>query len=170
MRIRWSVIVVIGLLLVPPAAYANDHTADFFGAPSWAGGSLLSGFHGSFGVTIPTGRTARHLSGLGDLSVHFGSHKDVDVTRVTALGGLRWWLPSGGHTSAPFLQGAIGTVNDSAGADEGTHFSAAFGAGWDYVPRGTADGWAVRVQVDYVISKDDFPRVSTGLVYRFKNP
>ena len=176
MRIRPSGLALV-VLLVPAVVTADDHRADrFAGFTRSGGGSSLFGIHVTDAITIPNMKS-KDLALLADLSVHFGSHNENDMTRVPYLVGLRWTFakdnlpPEQKPKFLPFVHGLVGGVYTNNGAESGNSFAGVIGAGFDYVPRrGQArrEGWAVRVQFDYIGSGDDFTRFSTGLVYRFK--
>jgi hypothetical protein len=171
LRIRRSwLAVVLMLLLQPTLARAHDHTADLFGAFSFARASNLWGLHESLALTLPS-PSNRDLSLVADLSLHIGTHDDKDLTRVTFLGGFRYTL-SGRRLLKHLVSfhALAGGVHDG-GPASGTEPALALGGGYEYLPRGSesAAGWGFRVQGDYVISGgENFPRLSAGIVYRIK--
>ncbi len=166
MRIRRLSLVVV-LLLMPTAARAHDHIADFFGGGSGGYDSTLWGLHQQLGITLPW--VDRDFSAVADLSLHFGTHDGSDLTRATFLGGLRY-MPSGDHrlTGLVSFHALVGNVHD-AGLDSSNAKALALGGAFEYLPKGrdTAGGWGVRVLADYVFSRGEgFARVSAGVVYR----
>jgi hypothetical protein len=172
MRVQRPAPVVVALLLLPTVAHAHDHTADFFGGISFANASTLWGLHQSLAITSPS--PANHdLSFIGDFTVHFGSHDDRDLTRVTFLGGIRY-APTGMRYFKNVVSFHLlaGGVHDGA-AEGSTEPALALGAGYEFLPKGdkSASGWAIRLQGDYVIVNDreSFPRFSAGVVYRIKH-
>ena len=167
MRMRpWIVVMV---LLVPVAARANDHRADFCAAMSAARGSALWGTQLTLGLTSPK-PSSQDLSILGDLSIHVGTHNTLTTTRVGFMGGVRWWAPgTKGHKHRAFGQVLFGGVREHAGAQSDADIALAPGVGYEFHPRGAEvhSGLAGRVQIDYVFrSGAGFPRFSAGIVYR----
>jgi hypothetical protein len=164
---------VLAVLLFPAAVHADDHRADRFGGFSRSGGSSLFGVHVTDAVTLPNS-PKYDLALLGDLSLHFGSHNGNDTARVTFLGGIRWtFAPDATRQPKhlPFVQALLGGVYTHDGVADGTEPAVGLGAGWDYVPArgGAREAWALRAQLDYIISGgEDFSRFSAGVVYRFK--
>lgn len=166
---------VLAVLFFPAAAHADDHRADRFAAFSRASGSSLFGVHLTDAIILPMANTQKDLALLGDLSVHFGSRNENDVTRVTFLGGLRWTFAKEIDARKerpkllPFVHVLLGGVYTNDGAANGTDPAVGLGAGVDYVRRGAArEAWATRLQVDYIQGGEGFLRVSAGLVYRFE--
>lgn len=182
MRIRpWFV--VAALLIPAGAAQADDHSADLFGAGSYSNGSKLWGFHESYALTPARDVKDKWFSVLADLSLHFGSHDANSATRVTYLVGPRVtlskrFLPDPHKVHVHLLAGGVHT---NAGGVASKDFALAFGGAWEALP-GNFPGnrnartveerkWGLRTQIDYVITggdSDNFPRVSGGIVYRFK--
>lgn len=179
MRIRpW---LVLAALFIPAgAAHADDHSADLYGAFSYCDGSSLWGFHESYALTVADNK---RYSVLTDLSLHFGSHDASTATRVTYLVGPRVTLPRR-VVPAPnkvHVHLLVGGVHTNAGVAASKGFAVALGGAWESLP-GNFPGnrnaltlderkWGLRAQVDYVITVgegDNFPRVSGGIVYRFK--
>lgn len=174
MRIpRWLVLVAV---LVPGTAQADDHRADLYAGFGYANASHLWGLHESYAWTLKDREPlANDISILGDVSLHFGSHAGNTVTRVTYLVGPRWTIPIKGRDQHKLLAHAmVGGVHSNPEADK-KDWALAFGGGWEYILHPPADnsseGLGVRFQVDYVVrvgDNENFPRVSGGLIYRFK--
>lgn len=156
--------IVLVLVFLPAAAYADDHRAFFFGG-GYEKGSSLWGIHGTFDASF-TG-VSRVLSSIADVSIHSGS----GVTRRSFMTGLRLALATSDSEHAGGVHALVGVVNSNDGL--GTDSAVALGASWEYVPNRSTRGsrnWGVRVQADYVMrfdGADDFPRVSAGLLYRW---
>ena len=170
MRLHRPVVLAVVLsVLLPSAARAHDHTADFCGAFSFASASKLFGLHETLAFTTPA--LDEDLAIVTDLSIHIGEHDDEDLTRLTFLGGIRY-TPTGMRkfNNVVHFHLLVGGVHD--GAAEGSNEPAlAFGAGYEFLAQRNAypGGWAFRVQGDYVVSGgEDFPRFSAGIVYRMK--
>lgn len=180
MRIRrlW---IVLGIVLVPAAAFADDHKA-FFGGLSLVNDSTLTGFRLSFTGKPKDGNL--HL--VGDFSTQSGTHEGFDVRRTTFMGGVRLdvirrtqALMTGQQaTEHPkhlvAVHALVGGVRDSSGDDAVTDGALAVGASYDFVARRFASGAAVGIQVqaDYITrlgDADAFPRFSVGGVYWFKD-
>jgi hypothetical protein len=175
MRIpRWLVLVAV---LVPATAQADDHRADLYAGFGYANASHLWGLHEAYAWTLKdSGGLANDISILGDVSLHFGSHGGNTVTRVTYLVGPRWTIPTPEPHHKLLAHALIGGVHSNPEADT-KDWAVAFGGGWEYIlrpatsPKESSEGLGVRFQVDYVIrvgDNENFPRVSGGLIYRFK--
>src|SRR5688572_2186474 len=93
MRIGRPWLVVVVLLLMPTTARAHDHTADFYWGLCYANASSLFGPHVSVAMTVPN-VLERDLSVVGDVAAYMGTHDDLDLTRVTFMGGIRY-TPTG---------------------------------------------------------------------------
>ena len=168
------------MLLFPTAARGDDHKADLYFGVAYAEGSNLWGLHQAFAFTLNgTGRFAHDFSIVGDVSQHFGSNDGSTATRVSYLTGPRWTiaLRNPQHKLLPHV--LIGTVHQNDNGVDTTDFAAAIGGGWEYVlhpPSSdqSSSGLGFRVNADYVVRKgdaDNYPRVSVGVIYRFKkNP
>lgn len=163
----------LAAVLVPTAAGADDHRADVYGGFSFSHGSKLWGLHESYAVTV---LPPSDLSLAGDLSVHFGSQGGNDVTRVTYLFGPRWTLDTRATKHKVLAHVLLGGVYTNNGTPDTKDFAVAFGGGWEFISRPAAagtssEGLGFRVQADYVVTagdNDDFPRVSAGIMYRFR--
>jgi len=172
MRIpRW--LAAFLMLMAPAAAHADDHRADISGAFSYAKGSKLLGMHQAFAHTLPD---REQWSVVGDFAVYFGSDEGRQITRATYMVGPRLTLStqSPHHKVLPYaLFGGIYNNDDLGGTTDG---AIAFGAGWEYIQKpavqgASSHGLGFRAQADYVINlgdRDSFPRLSAGLVYRFR--
>jgi len=169
---------VLGVLLVPTLARADDHWADLYAAFSGGGGaSKLFGFHEAVakGPARSASTNLKKLSFvLSDLSVHFGSHDDgTDVTQVTFLFGGRYTLLKPEHKAKVSFHGLLGGVNTNDGGNKNTDFAGAVGFGVEYIPTpqdpNPAKAIGIRAQVDRVFRKgdrEDFWRISGGIFYR----
>ena len=175
MRLHPRCVVVVMLLLVPTIAQANDHVARIAGGYSKLKSSSFDGGQGSLEVALP--RTLNRLAIVVDASINFGEDAGTDVTKVTALAGLRGvWrtakervvlfahvLPLGGHRS-------------HIGSDAENDWAWAGGFGGDYVISGVGtgtathrSGWVVSVQADWVRAAGDTSlRINTGIGFRYK--
>jgi hypothetical protein len=170
MRVRrpWFLAV---FLLIPTAAQAHGHRADFYAAVSVAKGSTLWGTQQTLGLTSPRPRS-HDMSIVGDLGVYKGTDSDLDVTRITFMGGVRWWGPgTAGYKHRAYGQILAGGVHDHRGEEDATDPALAFGIGYEFNPHGEErdSGLAARAQIDYVKVFQDgesFPRFSAGIVYR----
>jgi hypothetical protein len=177
MRIpRWLVLVAV---LVPATAQADDHRADLYAGFGYANASHLWGLHEGYAWTVRERGLLREndLSILGDLSLHFGSHEGNTTTRVTYLVGPRWTIPMKEPHHKLLAHALVGGVHSNQGVPDKNDFALAFGGGWEYILRPapsateSSEGFGVRFQADYVIrvgDNENFPRVSGGLIYRFK--
>jgi hypothetical protein len=166
-RLRWLVVVV--LLLVPSAVRAHDHTADvFFSIWSYEHASNLFGLQGAYALTIPD---VPHLSLVGDLAFHQGSHDDNDVTQTTYMGGIRYMFAEGHTKHVPFAHVLVGVARRSGDLPSDTDLALAVGGGYEYLPNGdqSSGGWGIRLTADYIAGGEGFPRVSAGFVFRFDN-
>ena len=109
-----------------------------------------------------------------DLSGHYGSFAQADLSQLTFLTGARWIWTKG--RLVPFAEGLVGgartktSVALPAGSisDSDTDWGLALGGGLDYRVTGP---WAARVQVDLLVLRaegawESDPRLSLGVVYR----
>ena len=129
---------VVAMLLVPSAAWADGHRAIFFGL-SFSNGSLLTGVHGTFDAG-PGDRVAI----VGDLSWHTGDGTD----RTMYAAGLRFLPGYARKTTSRHLVSVHALVG---GARESGDNSAVFGGGAAYeaVLRRTATARvSLRIQGD----------------------
>ena len=175
--------VVLFVLLMSTAAYADDHRADIYSGFSWAQGSSLFGVQESYAFLVPQ-VTNKDLTIVGDFAVNFGSNAGTDLTRVTFLAGPRVSLGLRENKKNVFFGHALAGVvytNNAGGAVQGNDFAVGLGGGWELLPtrkpndpKATAQTqlenlWGLRVQVDYVIRSgeaENFARVSVGVIYR----
>jgi hypothetical protein len=177
MRVRrpWLLLV---LLLLPSAARADDHTAEFYAAGfSFVPGSFLIGPHVAFGKTIELPRYKgfdKNLSIVGDFSTHFGPNEEEGKRVTFAVGGrvsatIRDYFKLV-HSGRALVGGVYGTDRP----EPETNLAFLFGYEAEWMPgRRTLEyeGWGFRAQVDWVVRKGDaenFARVSTGFVYRWR--
>ena len=164
-RRLWLAMVI---LLVPVAADAHLHKADLYAGGSLARGSTLGGIQETISITLPN---LSPLSILGDLSFHFGSREDEDVSRFAFMTGLRWMLAvRGDNRHLAYGQFLVGGVHDQVGMlATTTEPAVALGGGYEFDPNGEESRFAARFQIEYVVSGgEDFPRASAGIVYRFR--
>ena len=134
MRFRYACL-VLGVLLVPGAAHADSHFADFYGGGSvGGGGSKLGGFIVALGKgqTQPTSGPLKKVlfGGVGGASVQFGSHDDGrSVTQVVWSLGPRFTFEKN-RDSRNF----IAQVTLAPSATRGNHkdFTTVVGAAWDW--------------------------------------
>jgi hypothetical protein len=169
--------VLLLALLVPCLGAAAPSSGRAPGPGLFAGYSYTrageAGLHGwQLGGSHPLG-TALQL--VADLSGHYGSFAQADLSQITFLAGARWVWARGRF--APFAEGLLGgvrtktSVNLPGGSitDTDTDWGPAFGGGLDYR---LAERWSARAQVDLLVlraegSWDSDPRLSLGVVYRF---
>jgi hypothetical protein len=182
MRIRrlW---IVLGIVLVPAAAFADDHKA-FFGGLSLVNDSTLTGFRLGF-----TGKPRPgNLSLEGDFSAQRGTHEGLKLWRTTVMGGIRLTFPydvrasrrpdqqaTQGQPAHPrqifSVYALVGAARDSEPDEAGWNAAFAVGVSYDVVVvrSRSGGGLGVRAQTDFIARNDgsDFPRISAGLVYFF---
>jgi opacity protein-like surface antigen len=170
-----AAVVVLGL---PPAAQAQaaagsgEPRGDLFAGYSYLRSGDAS-LHG--GMVSLAWRLTGPLSLVAEAASHRGTVDGEDVTSTSLLGGARFSF--GGRSFRPFLQALAGAARTSRGisifgvdiTEKSTGFAGAAGAGVDF---GVGSRWAVRVQGDYRVAKEDTetvkdPRVSVGAVLRF---
>lgn len=183
MRIGLACLVLAGLL-VPGAAFADSHVADFYGGGSGGGGgSKLGGFIVAFGKSQrqpDTGPLRKVLlGGVGGASVQFGSHDDgsADVTQVVwSLGPRFTFEKSRTSRNIYHAQVTFGSAYTNDG-NASKKFTTVVGAAWDHA-FGTHDGQTphpglgMRLQADRVFKaaegdgRADIWRLSAGLIYR----
>jgi hypothetical protein len=165
MSIGRRCLVVVVLLLIPTAARAHDHVADFFGAFCYAHASNLAGVQQSLAIALPFWE--KDISFVTDTSFHVGKHDGEPLTRVSYLLGLRYTPTGMQHPSHLFsVHGLVGGVRDG-GLNTNNDWAVALGGGYEYLLDGNPEGWGFRTQVDYVISGgENFPRISGGIVFR----
>jgi hypothetical protein len=183
MHIRFACL-VLGMSLVPAAAFADSHNADAYGGGSGGGGgSKLGGFIVALGKTqdqSPIGQPQKRvlLGGVGSASVQFGSHDDGrDVTQVVWSLGPRFTFEKN-HDSRNFYHAQVtfGSIYSNDG-NATNDFTTVVGAAWDYVfgagpSRLTPHpGLGMRLQADRVFNlgkddRDDIWRLSAGFIYR----
>jgi opacity protein-like surface antigen len=156
----------------PPSSKAKPASAPdvFLGYTYTRAGE--AGLHGwQLSGSYPLGRSLRLVA---DLSGHYGSFAQADLSQLTFLAGARWaWSKS---QVTPFAEALIGGARTKtsvalAGASisgSDTDWGAAFGGGVDYRFAGS---WAARAQVDLLLLRaegawESDPRISLGVVYR----
>jgi hypothetical protein len=186
MRIRPACL-VLGVLLVASAAYADSHNADFNGGGSGGGGgSKLGGFIVGFGkaeMRSEPGDDRRRpclLGWFGDTSVQFGKDAGRDVTQVVLAVGPRCTILAKHDSMNLFHAYAqIGDVYTNDGKDGGKPNDKALVVGLAFdralhrrpssTPKTPFAGVGVRLQADRVFNladRDSVWRLSAGLVYR----
>jgi hypothetical protein len=122
-------------------------------------------------------RLRRSLRLVVDLSGHYGSFAQADLSQITLLAGARWASPSP-RPALPFVEALLGGIRSTTRVvltdvslhETNTHWGAAFGAGVDYRLR---HRWAIRAQVDLLLLRaagawERDPRFALGVVYRFR--
>ena len=121
-------------------------------------------------------RVGRSLRLVADLSGHYGSFAQADLSQTSFLAGARW-TSAGPRRAAPFVEALLGGVRSKTSVsvpgvsahDTATHWGAALGAGLDYR---LSRRWAARGQADLLLlraagSWENDPRFGLGVVYRF---
>ena len=187
MRVR-LIGMVLGLLIVPIVARANDHRADAaMSASVTDGGSLLFGARLTLGKTFLLPATAAEeprfpcLPGLvGEISAEFGTHDNTDESNTFLLAAGRCSFAK--SRSLIHALGYLGMSNTPDGNLSDGPKDFAFGAGvaWDIafadrqeVSMTEYSGWGLRLQLDMIQRKgirDAVTRFSAGFVYRFPRP
>jgi hypothetical protein len=98
------------------------------------------------------------------------------VTQVTFLSGIRGTVTKPQHRIKLSGHALFGGVysNDGLVVDDNKDWAFAFGGTIEFPlahDKAPFEGWGIRLQVDYVTRandvRDDFPRFSGGVVYRF---
>jgi hypothetical protein len=164
-----------GSALRPPAPSSgpagHDPRSDLFLGYSYtkAGEAGLHGWH--FTGSHPLEPSLRVVA---ELSGHYGSFAQADLSQLTFMAGGRW-TPAG-RRIAPFAQALLGLARTKTSvplpggsiSDSDTDWGAAFGGGADYR---FSVRWAVRAQLDLLVLRgeaawDTDPRLSLGVVYR----
>jgi hypothetical protein len=182
MRFRFACL-VLGVLLVPAAAHADSHFADFYGGGSGGGGgSKLGGFIVGFGKTElqpEKGEPKKVLfGGVGSASVQFGAHDDGrSVTQVVWSLGPRFTFEKDRNSRNSYhAQVTLGSIYSNDG-NATKDFTTVVGAAWDhafgapYDARNPHPGLGIRLQADRVFNlgkgdRDDIWRLSAGFIYR----
>ena len=179
MRIRglWLAVVMV---LVPATTHANDHVAEFFGAPSFAFGSTLFGAHLAAAWVPPT--ASKDWTVGGEFSFHNGTEDgNSEKLRMyfVRVGYLMEQYKDNGHV--PAIEVSLGVVHEENAAEKVNRFAASFGGRYEYltqqarqlaasVEKGGPGGVAFvpRVDVDYIVKEgNDFVRFSAGVNVRF---
>src|SRR5262245_43266314 len=182
MRVRLSCL-VLGALLVPILAYADNHNADYYGGLSFGnGGSILVGFDQAFAKARVTGSPCKPGYTFADIGAHFGEHEGQDVTQFFYLTGPRCTFTkrdgSRNLVHAQFLFGGVHSNDGQAGPNDG---AVAVGVAFDRVladhptPQTRFPGLGIRVQFNQIWrigdDRESISRLSVGLLYRFpRNP
>jgi len=176
MRSAWLALVV---LMAPALAAAQRPAARAVARPrpdvflgysyTHAGEAGLNGWELS--GSYPVGSSLRLVA---DLSGHYGSFAQADLTQATFLvGARRVWAK---RRFAPFAEALLGgvrtktSVPDASISDSDTDWGGALGGGLDYRLSGP---WAVRAQADLLLLRaegawESDPRFSLGIVYRLR--
>jgi hypothetical protein len=177
-HLRWIPLLV---LVFPASAAADDHRARTSAAISAASGSTLGGYHVTAehekftALVKPAPDGPRVFNLVLDHSLHWGSHGDQDVKRLTVLTGAEWsvaFKEAPWFKLMPTLLG--GYVRKSIDGDDINSAALGFGLGCDLlVKRYDSHGPAVGIQasIDQILVKgrgDNFWRVSGGIAVRFK--
>jgi len=121
--------------------------------------------------SYPLGTSLRLVA---DLSGHYGSFAQADLSQLTLLAGARWVWAKG--RLVPFAEALLGGVRakvsvallDGSVSDSDTDWGAAFGGGVDYR---FSSQWAARARLDLLVLRAEGawgsdPRISLGVVYR----
>jgi hypothetical protein len=173
MRLYPRCVVVLMVLLVPATARASDHVASIFGGYSALFASRENGFNLGLEVSWPTTNAIHDHLGI---LVDGGSHGETDahgnkVTKKALLFGLRaiYKIPQAPRLVL-FAHGLIGRHWSKTGTFVDDGWAGGTGGGLDVLLFDTSRaGWAGRAQLDFVrIAGDTSPRLSTGVVFRFK--
>jgi hypothetical protein len=166
-------------LLLPAAAHATGHNADWSGGFSRASGSTLWGVHSVFAGTMPKPNNPKNLSLLADFSLYHGSEDGRDQTLIGTMGGGRWTFaprPHGGkqvetnQKVLPSVHALLGFMKTKGGD---TDIASAVGGAVDIMlgdHRSSEAGLGVRVMVDYVVRHGDahnLTRASVEMVWQF---
>ncbi len=121
--------------------------------------------------SYPLGTSLRLVA---DMSGHYGSFAQADLSQLTLLAGARWiWAK---RRLVPFAEALLGGVRTNVSvalpagsvSDSDTDWGAAFGGGVDYR---FSSQWAARAQLDLLVLRaegawESDPRISLGVVYR----
>jgi len=164
----WLIIIA---LLFPSVAQAHDHRWDFSFAAATATGSRLWGGRYTVGLTKEIQRK-RNLSWLFDVTNVKGEDNAEDIIQTSYLGGARYAIPriSGDHFVV-MLHGIGGGVYKQKSATGDLNLALTAGAAFEWVPRGTPDGWAARVTIEQSFLPDKtvkgYTQFSFGVVKRF---
>jgi opacity protein-like surface antigen len=152
----------------------SAHSPDVFLGYTYtkAGEATLHGWQAT--GSYPLGDSLRLVA---DLTGHYGSFAQADLSQLTFLAGVRWTWSK--RRLVPFAEALIGGVRtktsvalaDGSISDSDTDWGAAFGGGVDYRLSGS---WAARAQVDLLLLRaegawESDPRLSLGVVYLFGN-
>jgi hypothetical protein len=191
MRIGF-VCLVLGVLLVPAAAHADSHNADFYGgASAGGGGSTLKGFVVGLGKDVDREDSDRWWTPgvVGGAGVQFGGHdaSNRDITQVVWGVGPRLTIAKPDWRQFIHAQFQVVGVytNDGLFFNKEGHpapndLGYVVGAGYDYVfSHGLGSissavitrhpGLGIRVEADRVFNHGDRSsvwRLSAGVIYR----
>jgi opacity protein-like surface antigen len=170
--------VVLLALFAPPVGAAAPPSGGRPGPDLFAGYSYTSageaGLHGwQVDGSYPLGTSLRLVA---DVSGHYGSFAQADLTQLTFMAGGRWVWREGRFT--PFAEALVGGARTKTSvalrsgeiADADTDWGPAFGGGLDYR---FAERWSARAQVDVLVLRaegawETDPRLSLGVVYRLE--
>lgn len=178
----------LGLLMVPAPGTAGGAPRrpppparpgpDVFLGYSYtkAGEASLNGWQLSGSYPLGTSLLGGSLRLAGDLSGHYGSFAQADLSQLTFLAGARCAWAKGRF--APFAEVLLGGVrtktsvplSDATSISESdTDWGGALGGGVDYRLSGP---WSARAAIDLLLlhaegAWESDPRLSLGVVYRF---
>jgi len=155
----------------PPPPSATAPRPDLFLGYTYthAGEADLHGLQ--LAGSYPLGNSLRLVA---DLSGHYGSFAQADLSQLTFLTGARWvWAK---RRLVPFVEALLGGARtklsvelpDGSVGDSDTDWGVAFGGGVDYR---FSSQWAARAQLDLLVLRtegawESDPRISLGVVYR----
>ena len=167
---------VLGLLLVPALASADDHRWDwYFGGSGGDGASKLAGIHQAIGIALGQQGTRRKVAVVGDLSTQFGSHDGIPVTQFAYMTGVRLMASRRSDKFKPSGHVLFGGVYQNDGLADTNDGAIAIGFGVEYIPNPTSPelrhSFGIRAQVDRIFRmsdvREDFWRASVGVIFRY---
>lgn len=167
---------VLGLLLVPALASADDHRWDgYFGGSGGTGGSKLAGIHQAIGIALGREGAMRKVALVGDISTQFGSNEGIPVTQFAYMAGVRVMASRRTDKFKPSGHVLFGGVYQNDGLADTTDGAVAIGFGVEYIPNPTSrelkNSFGIRVQFDQFFrmndARSDFWRLSAGVIFRY---
>ena len=167
---------VLGLLLIPALASADDHRWDgYFGGSGGNGASKLAGIHQAIGIALGREGAMRKIAVVGDFSTQFGSHDGIPVTQFAYLTGVRVMASRRTDKFKPSGHVLFGGVYQNDGLADTNDGAVAVGFGIEYIPNPTSsdlkNSFGIRAQVDHFFRmndlRSDFWRVSVGVIFRY---